>query len=130
MWVGRGQLFVLAGTIHSKSWFRWFPETTENFEFSAERLSENAKTVSSSMCVRNKTNIIANINTNHCQFSSIITIITKIIDLRSFVAQFYCRDLRTFCAFRMYGWYSFFQIVEAEYSSWLLHDFSFLSNTN
>ena len=37
--------------IHSKS---WFPETAENLEFSAERLSVNAKTVNSSMCVRNK----------------------------------------------------------------------------
>ena len=40
--------------IHSKSWFRWFPETAEKLEFSAERSSENAKTVNFSMCVRNK----------------------------------------------------------------------------
>ena len=40
--------------IHSKNWFRWFPETAEKLEFSAERLSENAKTVNFSMCVRNK----------------------------------------------------------------------------
>ena len=32
---------------HSKSWFRWFPETAENFEFSGERISEKAKTVNS-----------------------------------------------------------------------------------
>ena len=32
-------------TIHPKSWFRWFQETADNFEFSAERLSENAKTI-------------------------------------------------------------------------------------
>ena len=29
--------------IHSKSWFCWFPETADSFEFSAEILSENAK---------------------------------------------------------------------------------------
>ena len=40
--------------IHSKNWFRWFPETAEKLEFSAERLSVNAKTVNFSMCVRNK----------------------------------------------------------------------------
>ena len=40
--------------IYSKSWFRWFLETAEELEFSAERLSENAKTVNSSMCDRNK----------------------------------------------------------------------------
>ena len=40
--------------IHSKSWFRWFPETAEQFEFSADKLSEDAKTVNSSMCERNK----------------------------------------------------------------------------
>ena len=43
------------GNIHSKSWFHWFPETAENFEFSAERLSEKAKTVNSLVCVRNET---------------------------------------------------------------------------
>ena len=45
---------VSVGHIHSKNWFRWFPETAEKLEFSAERLSENAKTVNFSMCVRNK----------------------------------------------------------------------------
>ena len=37
-----------------KNWFCWFPETAENLEFSAERLSDNAKTVNSSMCVTAK----------------------------------------------------------------------------
>ena len=55
--------------IHSKSWFRWFPETAESFELSAERLSENAKTVNCSMCVRKITKIITNIITNYYQLS-------------------------------------------------------------
>ena len=37
--------------IHSKKWIPWIPESAENFEFSAERLSENAKTINSAMCV-------------------------------------------------------------------------------
>ena len=90
MWVERGQLFVLAGTIHSKSWFRWFPETAENFEFSAERLSENAKTVNSSMCFKKKTKIITKYH--HINYYLLLPIITKMIDLRIFVAKFYCRD--------------------------------------
>ena len=32
-------------SIHPKSWILWIPESTDNFEFSAERLSENAKTI-------------------------------------------------------------------------------------
>ena len=60
-------------SIHSKSWFRWFSETAENFEFPAERLSEKTKTVNFSMCVRNETKFMTNIITNYCQLSSIIT---------------------------------------------------------
>ena len=37
--------------IHSKKWIPWILESAENFEFSAERLSENAKTINSAMCV-------------------------------------------------------------------------------
>ena len=47
--------------IHSKSWIPWIPESADNFEFSAEGLSENAKTISQStrkltilQCVTNK----------------------------------------------------------------------------
>ena len=31
---------------HSKSWIPWIPESSDNLEFSADRLSENAKTIS------------------------------------------------------------------------------------
>ena len=34
-------------SIHPKSWFRWFPETADKFEFSAERSTENVKTINS-----------------------------------------------------------------------------------
>ena len=34
--------------IHSKSWIPWIPESADNIEFSAEGLSENAKTISQS----------------------------------------------------------------------------------
>ena len=37
-------------TIHSKSWIRWSLESADNLEFSAERLSENAKTINSPIC--------------------------------------------------------------------------------
>ena len=37
--------------IHSKKWIPWIPDSAENFEFSAERLSENVKTINSAMCV-------------------------------------------------------------------------------
>ena len=36
--------------IHSKSWIRWIPESADNLEFSAERLSENAKNIDSAIC--------------------------------------------------------------------------------
>ena len=32
---------------HPKSWFCWFPETADKFEFSAERLPENVKPINS-----------------------------------------------------------------------------------
>ena len=38
-----------AYAIHSKSWSRWSPDSTDNLEFSAERLSENAKTINSAI---------------------------------------------------------------------------------
>ena len=31
--------------IHSKSWIRWIQKSADDFEFSAERLSENAKSI-------------------------------------------------------------------------------------
>ena len=40
-----GKYFVDIVGIHSKSWFCWFVEFADKFEFSAERLSENAKTI-------------------------------------------------------------------------------------
>ena len=36
--------------IHSKNWIRWIPESADNLEFSAERLSENAKNINSATC--------------------------------------------------------------------------------
>ena len=33
-------------TINTESWSRWSPDSADNFEFSAEGLSENAKTIS------------------------------------------------------------------------------------
>ena len=42
---------MLAYYIHSKSWLRWLPESADNLEFSAERLSENAKTINSAIKV-------------------------------------------------------------------------------
>ena len=38
------------GSIHSKSWIRWIPESADNLEFSAERLSENAKNINTATC--------------------------------------------------------------------------------
>ena len=32
-------------SIHPKSWILWIPESTDNFEFSAEGLSENTKSI-------------------------------------------------------------------------------------
>ena len=32
-------------SIHSKSWIRWIQKSADDFEFSAERLSENAKSI-------------------------------------------------------------------------------------
>ena len=32
-------------TIHSKSWISWMEKSADDFEFSAERLSENAKSI-------------------------------------------------------------------------------------
>ena len=37
-------------TIHSKSWIRWILESADKLEFSAERLSENAKNINSAIC--------------------------------------------------------------------------------
>ena len=31
--------------IHPKRWFSWLQNSADNFEFSAERLSENAKSI-------------------------------------------------------------------------------------
>ena len=31
--------------IHSKSWISWMEKSADDFEFSAERLSENAKSI-------------------------------------------------------------------------------------
>ena len=58
-WYGRamGKLYIL------KVGFAGF-QNRKKFEFSAERFSENAKTVNYSMCVRKKTKIITNIITN------------------------------------------------------------------
>ena len=41
------QLFHLGGIrgIHSKSWIRWIQKSADDFEFSAKRLSENAKSI-------------------------------------------------------------------------------------
>ena len=36
--------------IHSKNWIRWIPESADNLEFSAERLSENAKNINFAIC--------------------------------------------------------------------------------
>ena len=36
--------------IHSKSWSHWSLDSADNLEFSAERLSENAKTINSAIC--------------------------------------------------------------------------------
>ena len=36
--------FLAPKIIHSKSWIRWSPDSEDNFEFPAERMSENAKT--------------------------------------------------------------------------------------
>ena len=33
------------GIMHSKSWIRWIQKSADDFEFSAERLSENAKSI-------------------------------------------------------------------------------------
>ena len=38
------------GCIHSKNWIRWIPESADNLEFSAERLSENAKNIKFAIC--------------------------------------------------------------------------------
>ena len=59
-------------SIHSKKWIPWIPESAENFEFSAERLGENQKTVNSSMNVRNKPKLLQ-IITNHYQSLPSIT---------------------------------------------------------
>ena len=40
-------ILALSPPIHSKSWLCWLPEYAENLEFSAERLSENAKAINS-----------------------------------------------------------------------------------
>ena len=50
-WCGWWQTWWWISCIHPKSWFHWFPETADKFEFSAERLSENVKTINSAMCV-------------------------------------------------------------------------------
>ena len=39
--------FIHRSSIHSKSWSRWSPDSADNLEFPAERLSENAKTINS-----------------------------------------------------------------------------------
>ena len=44
---------VLLSSIHYKSLIRWNPESADNLEFSAERLSENAK-ILTLQYVRNK----------------------------------------------------------------------------
>ena len=36
---------ICARCIHSKSWIRWIQKSADDFEFSAERLSENAKCI-------------------------------------------------------------------------------------
>ena len=36
---------LIVQVIHPKRWISWIPESTDNFELSAERLSENAKTI-------------------------------------------------------------------------------------
>ena len=36
--------------IHSKNWIRWIPESADNLEFSAERLSENATNMNFAIC--------------------------------------------------------------------------------
>ena len=42
---GHLRFLVVILYIHSKSWIRWIQKSADDFEFSAERLSENAKSI-------------------------------------------------------------------------------------
>ena len=48
----KSSIYLYCGIMHiqSKSWIRWIPESADNLEFSAERLSENAKNINSAIC--------------------------------------------------------------------------------
>ena len=43
--VGNNRVYGGGGIIHSKSWIRWIQKSADDFEFSAERLSKNMKSI-------------------------------------------------------------------------------------
>ena len=98
--------------IHSKSWIRWMQKSADDFEFSAERLSENEKSIKitlfaellmviSPIYVQSLQQIVnKNIKTHYILNKNATLTLNSCDshDLRTFVAKFCHGDLRTFSA--------------------------------
>ena len=122
----------LSSGIHSNSWIRWMQKSADDFEFSAERLSENAKcikiivfaellTAISSIYVQSLQQIVnknikthyipkknATLTPNSCDFYDLLTFVAKFCgqNLRTFPQIFLDWKAKSadFYTFRMYGW--------------------------
>ena len=99
-------------SIHSNSWIRWMQKSADDFEFSAERLSENAKcikiivfaellTAISSIYVQSLQQIVnKNIKTHYIpkKNATLTPNSCDFYDLLTFVANFFPHNFRTFSA--------------------------------
>ena len=104
--------YSVGGCIHSNSWIRWMQKSADDFEFSAERLSENAKcikiivfaellTAISSIYVQSLQQIVnKNIKTHYIpkKNATLTPNSCDFYDLLTFVAKFCGQNLRTFSA--------------------------------